>query len=124
MFFFVDAKLGAFAAVRRIFLVAAPITIAMAAFFECPVPAESQWSNMSHRWTHFFSHGRCSAKYRMAETDLSAPLPQASRMWHTPTTYCRYFSRLNSLVSHSSPFPLFSDFLWCSLTWHEISASQ
>lgn len=37
---------------RRIFLVAAPITIAMAAFFEC------------------------SAKYRMAETDLSAPLPQ------------------------------------------------
>lgn len=37
---------------RRIFLVAAPITIATAAFFEC------------------------SAKYRMAETDLSAPLPQ------------------------------------------------
>eukprot|EP00438_Fugacium_kawagutii_P001079 Skav236102 [mRNA] locus=scaffold1166:254884:263708:+ [translate_table: standard] len=38
---------------RRIFLVAAPITLAMAAYFEC------------------------SAKYRMAETDLSAPLPQA-----------------------------------------------
>lgn len=37
---------------RRIFLAAAPITIAIAAFFEC------------------------SAKYRMAETDLSAPLPQ------------------------------------------------
>lgn len=37
---------------RRIFLVAAPITIAMAAFFEY------------------------SAKYRIAETDLSAPLPQ------------------------------------------------
>lgn len=41
---------------RRIFLAAAPITIAIAAFFEC------------------------SAKYRMAETDLSAPLPQASSL--------------------------------------------
>ena len=73
--FFVDAKLAAF---RRIFLAAAPITIAIAAFFECPKRSHSGWLCDVAPMDPFCR--RCSAKYRMAETDLSAPLPQASRM--------------------------------------------